>query len=169
MNLAVLLRLAREIGPLAVKLILKWAPMLFDKNNKKVLEQVWDLLKKFAAAQKARTKTERLRKTLGVVQDRAREIEHGSASDARKEQAQHWRRQADSLLGALALLEVRKGPQRRADIKRISEKVDVLFSAVMEATMTTDPPADAADHLNGTSRRQEQTQRVGGDRIDRGA
>lgn len=169
MNLAVLLRVAREIGPQVFKLILKWAPVLFDKNNKKLLDQVWDLLRKGAAAQRARSKTERLRSTLAVVKDRAREIEQGSASDARKEQAQLWRRQADSLSGALALLEVRKGPQRRADVKRISEQVDLLFAAVMEATMTTDPPAHTGDHLNGTSRRQEQGHRVSGDRIDGGA
>jgi hypothetical protein len=142
MNPAVLLRLAREIGPQMVKLILKWAPVLFDKNNRKLLDQVWEFLKKAAQAQKGRTKGERLRRTLVVVQARAAEIEQRAETDVARERAERWQHDAKALLGALALLEVRQGRQRRADRQRISAEVDRLFAAVMEATLVSEAVAN---------------------------
>lgn len=139
MNLSALIALARKIGPQMVKFVIKWAPILLDKNNQRLTKQAQDLISRLAKAQKARSKKERLRLTLGVVKEQAQKLQSSAEDEAAQEQAALWVRQADSLLGALSLLNVRTGRQHRAGVKRISQEADALFAAVMEATMTARP------------------------------
>jgi hypothetical protein len=150
LNVQVLLELARRIGPQAAKLIVKWAPTLLDRRNRQLLEQVGSYLKRGAMAKKGRSRSERLRRTLKVVQEQAHELAQRQSDDeARSHQARQWIEKADSLLGALALLKVRNGSQRRTETRRIGEEADALFAAVMEATMSWDSPRPTAEELQG--------------------
>jgi hypothetical protein len=146
MNFSALIVLARRIGPQALRMILKWGPVLFDKGNRQRLEQVSKYLKSAWTAQQGRSKSQRLRRTLKVIIAQAHELEQRhSDSEAYAQRARQWGGEANALLGAVELLAVRSGAQRRAELKRIGQNVDALFAAVMEATMTWTSPRTKAD------------------------
>ena len=132
MRVTQLLALARKLGPGALKTVGRVAPLL--ATHPEAVRQGRQLLEQLARARAGRSPEERLRRTVAALREEAvRAGDRAGGTDA--ERAAEWVRQADSLSTALALLEVRRGADRRRDLARVQARTDALFAEVFTATV----------------------------------
>jgi len=143
MRLTPLLALARTLGPGALKTVARVAPLL--ATHPEAVRQGRQLLEQLAQARAGRSPEERLRRTVAALRgeavrarDRAGDGAGGgdaASSAVSADRAAEWVRQADSLSTALALVELRRGADRRRDLDRVQARTDALFAEVFTATV----------------------------------
>lgn len=129
----VLAQMAQRVGPGALQAVKALGPVI--AANPDALRQARELLDRAVAAQRSRTSDERLRRSVALLRQEALRLEAEAVEPGDKERAAEWLRRTDGLAGAIALLEVHRGAQRRADVARLRRRVDVLFAEVFTAAV----------------------------------
>jgi hypothetical protein len=137
-----LLKLAAGLGPRALTAVRTLGPLV--ATHPETVRQGRELVEHVAAAHRARSREERLRRTTAALGEQAQRLREAAQDPAEAERAAGWARSATSLQDALALVNLRRGSQKRADLARLESRVDALFAEVFTAAVHDEEPPQGA-------------------------
>lgn len=128
-----LFRLAARAGPRVLPAVKAAAPLI--AQSPQAGERARSLVDGMVRARRARSKPERLRRTIEQLRTEALRQQGSASGPEVKERSVEWIRRLDSLAGAVALLVARSGADRSEDAQQIEKHVDELFADIFTAAV----------------------------------
>ena len=128
-----LARLAAQAGPRVLPAVKAAAPLL--AQNPQARARAKSLLDGVLRARRARSKPERLRRTIEQLRSEALRQQGATSDPDIEERSAEWVRRLDSLAGAVALLEARRGAEWSGSVHDIEKHVDELFAEIFTAAV----------------------------------
>lgn len=128
-----LVRLATQAGPRVLPAVKAAAPLI--AQNPQTGARAKSLVDDVLRARRARSRPERLRRTIEQLHTEALRQQGATSDPEIKERSVEWVRRLDSLAGAVALLEARRGAHRSEAVHDIEQHVDELFAEIFTAAV----------------------------------